>query len=79
MSNRSMPVDITEITEEEAPEQEDAPGERAPAPVVEEKKPAITGMKLIQDAEAAMAKVANTLSKGVASGDIFTTASMSAL
>ena len=64
----NMPVDITEITDED-----DAPQQSTPAPAAQEKKPAVTGVQLIQDAEATMAKVANTLSKGAASGDLFTT------
>lgn len=61
-----MPVDITEITgEDDGSPEETVPA--PPAPSAEEKKSASTGFQLIQDAEAAMAKVATTLAKGVAS------------
>ncbi|NJR43840.1 MAG: hypothetical protein HC767_15460, partial [Akkermansiaceae bacterium] len=56
---RTCLVDITEITEEDVPQQD------LPSASADQKKSASTGFQLIQDAEAAMAKVATTLSKGV--------------
>lgn len=53
-----MAVEITDITDE------DVAADSEPAASTEPKKPAATGAQLIKDAEAAMAKVANTLSKG---------------